>query len=135
MTKRLEKALHAFTEHAIQEGYNEGRRDGIAEARAEIDCILDEIRAEINELYSYVEFDEDIKTSFNMVRLEEVQKVIDKYKAEKGGALIVKAFEEATNGDVIKAMFKGRDLSIITERLEYTHWWNAPYKAEGEDKE
>lgn len=44
--------------------------------------ILDKIRAEIDELYSYVEFDEDIKTSFNMVRLEEVQRVIDKYKAE-----------------------------------------------------
>lgn len=44
--------------------------------------ILDKIRAEIDELYSYVEFDEDLKTSFNMVRLEEVQRVIDKYKAE-----------------------------------------------------
>ena len=44
--------------------------------------VLDKIRAEINELYSYVEFDEDIKTSFNMVRLEDVQRVIDKYKAE-----------------------------------------------------
>ena len=47
-----------------------------------INDVLDKIRAEINELYSYVEFDEDIKTSFNMVRLEEVQRVIDKYKAE-----------------------------------------------------
>ena len=44
--------------------------------------VLDKVRAEIDELYSYVEFDEDIKTSFNMVRLEEVQRVIDKYKAE-----------------------------------------------------
>ena len=44
--------------------------------------ILDKISAEIDELYSYVEFDEEIKTSFNMVRLEEVQRVIDKYKAE-----------------------------------------------------
>ena len=47
-----------------------------------LDDVLDEIMAEINELYSYVEFDENIKTSFNMVRLEEVQKVIDKYRAE-----------------------------------------------------
>lgn len=44
--------------------------------------VLDKIGAEIDELYSYVEFDEDLKTSFNMVRLEEVQKVIDKYKGE-----------------------------------------------------
>lgn len=55
-------------------------------------------------------------------------------------ALILKAFKEATfipnnatNGDVIKEMFNGRDLSVITERLEHTHWWNAPYKAEGEE--
>lgn len=49
---------------------------------SEQEPILDKIRAEIEELHSYVEFDEDIKTSFNMVRLEEVQRVIDKYKAE-----------------------------------------------------
>lgn len=42
--------------------------------------VLDKMSAEIDELYSYVEFDEDLKTSYNMVRLEEVQKVIDKYK-------------------------------------------------------
>ena len=36
--------------------------------------------------------------------------------------------DNATNGDVIKTMFKGRDLSVITERLEHTHWWNAPYR-------
>lgn len=47
--------------------------------------ILDKIRAEIGELYSYVEFDEDLKTSFNMVRLEEVQRVLDKHKAESEG--------------------------------------------------
>ncbi len=49
-----------------------------------VDCPLveDKISAEIGELYSYVEFNEDLKTSFNMVRLEEVQRVIDKYKAE-----------------------------------------------------
>ena len=52
--------------------YDKGRAD-----------VLDKIRAEIDELYSYVEFDEDLKTSFNMVRLEEVQKVIDKYKEDK----------------------------------------------------
>ena len=44
--------------------------------------VLDKIRAEIEDLYSYVEFDEDIKTSFNMIRLEEVERVIDKYMAE-----------------------------------------------------
>ena len=49
---------------------------------AQEEPILDKISAEIEELYSYVEFDEDIKTSFNMVRLEEVQRVLDKYKAE-----------------------------------------------------
>ena len=52
--------------------YDQGRAD-----------VLDKIRAEIDELYSYVEFDEDLKMSFNMVRLEEVQKVIDKYKEDK----------------------------------------------------
>lgn len=46
--------------------------------------ILDKISTEIEELYSYVEFDEDLKTSFNMIRLEEVQRVIDKFKAESG---------------------------------------------------
>jgi len=44
--------------------------------------MLKRIQAEIKELYSYVEFDEDIKTSFNMVRLEDVQRVIDKYEKE-----------------------------------------------------
>jgi hypothetical protein len=44
--------------------------------------VLDKISAEIEELFSYVEFDEDTKTSYNMVRLEEVQRVIDKYKGE-----------------------------------------------------
>ena len=36
--------------------------------------------------------------------------------------------DNATNGDVIKDVFKDRDLSIIQERLEHMHWWNAPYK-------
>lgn len=44
--------------------------------------VLDKISAEIEELFLYVEFDEDTKTSYNMVRLEEVQRVIDKYKGE-----------------------------------------------------
>lgn len=47
--------------------------------------ILDKISAEIEELYSYADFDEDTKTCYNMVRLEEVQRVIDKYKAEVKG--------------------------------------------------
>ena len=52
-------------------------------------------------------------------------------KAYKNGIFIP---ENATNGDVIKVMFEGRDLSIITERLEHTYWWNAPYKTESEDQ-
>lgn len=54
----------------------------LAEKALEQEPILDEISTEIEELDSYVEFDEDLKTSFNMIRLEEVQRVIDKYKAE-----------------------------------------------------
>lgn len=46
MTKKLEKALHAFTEKAIQEGYDEGRRDGKAEARAEIRAAILDATAE-----------------------------------------------------------------------------------------
>lgn len=46
MTKKLEKALHAFTEKAIQEGYNEGRRDGIAETVAEIRAAILDATAE-----------------------------------------------------------------------------------------
>lgn len=74
-------ALAEWTEKltkASEDAYNKGYADGMKEQEP----ILDKISAEIWELYSYVEFDEDIKTSFNMVRLEEVQRVIDKYKAE-----------------------------------------------------
>ena len=56
-------------------------------------------------------------------------------------ALIVKAFKEATfipnnatNGDIIKALFPKIDdnfSNIIDLRL----WWNAKYKAESEGKE
>lgn len=56
-------------------------------------------------------------------------------------ALILKAFKEATfipnnatNGDIIKALFPKIDdnfSNIIDLRL----WWNAKYKAESEDKE
>lgn len=49
-------------------------------------------------------------------------------KHESKPYLMIPLPDGATNGDVIKAMFKGRDLSIIQERLEHTHWWNAPYK-------
>ena len=34
----------------------------------------------------------------------------------------------ATNEDVIKALFSGRDYSIIEDRLCHTMWWNTPYK-------
>ena len=57
--------------------------DRAFKALEERDELLDKITAEINELYSYYEFDEDSKTSFNMVRLEEVQGVIDKYQGRK----------------------------------------------------
>lgn len=59
-------------DHAILKAYSDGANE-----------VLDKIRAEIDELYSYVEFDEDLKTSFNMVRLEEVQRVIDKHISVK----------------------------------------------------
>jgi hypothetical protein len=58
-------------DHEILKAYSDGSSE-----------VLDKIRGEIEELYSYVEFDEDTKTSYNMVRLEEVQRVIDKYKGE-----------------------------------------------------
>ncbi len=54
----------------------------IAIKSLEQEPILDKIRAEIDELYSYVKSDENIKTSFYMVRLEELKRDIDKYKAE-----------------------------------------------------
>ena len=63
MTKKLEKELHAFTEKAIQEGYNEGLRDGIAETLAEIrTAILD-------------------ATAERFIEISEVLKIID----ERGG--------------------------------------------------
>jgi hypothetical protein len=58
-------------DHEILKAYSDGSNE-----------VLDKISAEIEELFSYVEFDEDTKTSYNMVRLEEVQRVIDKYKGE-----------------------------------------------------
>lgn len=56
-------------------------------------------------------------------------------KHESKPYLMIPFPDNATNGDVIKAIFKSRDLSIIQERLEHTHWWNAKYKAESEDEE
>lgn len=47
--------------------------------------ILDKISAEIEDLYSYADFDWDTKTCYNMVRLEEVQRVIDKYRGDSEG--------------------------------------------------
>ena len=60
-------------------------KNDMADIGEELRTRFDKISAEIWELYSYVEFDEDLKTSFNMVRLEEVQRVLDKYKAESEG--------------------------------------------------
>ena len=48
--------------------------------------VLDKISAEIEDLYSYADFDEGTMTCYNMVRLEEVQRVINKYKAESENA-------------------------------------------------
>ena len=36
--------------------------------------------------------------------------------------------DNATNGDVIKAMFNDKDYSIIWHRLCNTMWWNKPYE-------
>lgn len=43
---------------------------------------IEQLLKELYELDSYSEFDEDIKTCFDMVRLQDVERVIDKYKAE-----------------------------------------------------
>ena len=51
--------------------------------------------------------------------------------------------EKATNGEVIKAMFPNRKLSVFADghghkriSVKFTETeWNAPYKAEGEDME
>lgn len=78
-------ATAANVEHALTLFWSTLKRDKENDNRSrdkQID-VLDKIGAEIDELYSYVEFDEDLKTSFNMVRLEEVQKVIDKYKEDE----------------------------------------------------
>lgn len=59
---------------------------------------------------------------------------------------IPKRKQEVTNGDVIKAIFPNIDIEQIEDiidvygmskcRVTYdTDWWNAPYKAESEDKE
>lgn len=50
--------------------------------------------------------------------------------------------DNATNGDMIKAIFPNELLTSITSTLWWgdnmsfnKDWWNAPYKAESEDKE
>lgn len=58
------------------------------------------------------------------------------YEAEVREAIIEKVLEElpngTTNGDMIKAMFPNEgDFETDFD----TEWWNAPYKADGEDKE
>ena len=42
--------------------------------------------------------------------------------------------DKITNGDVIKALFPKYYQNILSY-LDNTSWWNAPYKAESEDKE
>lgn len=66
---------------------------------------------------------------------KETAAVKAKLEAEGMRNVILNALpQNVTNGDVIKAMFKGRDLSVITERLEHTHWWNTPYKGGESEK-
>lgn len=55
-------------------------------------------------------------------------------------ALIVKAFKKATfipnnatNGDIIKALFPKID-DNFSNVIDLKLWWNAKYKAESEDK-
>lgn len=51
--------------------------------------------------------------------------------------------ENPTNGDMIKAIFPNCKLKVLTDKKEVValelkdvkEWWNAPYKAESEDKE
>ena len=50
------------------------------------------------------------------------------------------AFEGMTNGEVIQALFpnaviRNDDSMLIKEVLFTSEMWNAPYKAESEDKE
>ena len=61
---------------------------------------------------------------------------------------MIKIPDNATNGDVIKALFPkikyyNEDTSCVTLKIDmgehneyvdfYEDWWNAPYKAESED--
>ena len=55
---------------------------------------------------------------------------------------IPKRKQEVTNGEVIKAIFPNELLTSTTSTLWWgdnmsfnKDWWNAPYKAESEDKE
>ena len=68
-------------------------------------------------------------------------------------ALILKAFKEATfipnnatNGDIIKALFYVKDVEEMecctfvsiagdADMRVYKDWWNAPYETESEDEE
>ena len=56
-------------------------------------------------------------------------------------ALILKAYQNAifisnnaTNGDIIKALFPNID-DNFSNVIDLKLWWNAQYKAESEDKE
>lgn len=56
-------------------------------------------------------------------------------------ALIIKAYKNgifipknATNGDVIQALFPNIDKSF-SNIIDWNLWWNAKYKTESEDKE
>ena len=51
--------------------------------------------------------------------------------AEKVNAILIP--EDATNGDVIKAMFPQYYQNILSY-LDNTRWWDSPYKKEGDEE-
>ena len=39
--------------------------------------------------------------------------------------------ENATNADMLKAVFSDKEYEIFKDRMSKTLWWNAPYKRKG----
>ena len=61
--------------------------------------------------------------------------ILDLIKATRHGIPIP---DNATNGDVLKAIFKPNRITrmddIVREEYDFTHeWWNAPYKKGGKE--
>lgn len=106
--------------------------------------VLDKIGDEIEDLYSYADFDWDTETCYNMVRLEEVQRVIDKHKVESEEEEI-----KMTNKEMMKEIFgieheeKVRCSADLTKKcikycpdvLDCSNWLNSEYKKEDEESE